>query len=137
MANVNENQVLEVVEKEDSEVLKRICDRTSLDLRSRGLTTKNNSVYATIAQIFIEGTIAKLLEMKKEASAQSTDYDISINLFDFIRIGVERETYEEDENDGNIVPVIEPGPTFMEMIRNNEHPEDLISTVEEDDSLVE
>lgn len=131
MADMNENQVLEVVEEKDSEVIKRICDRTALDLRSRGMITKNNSVYATVAQLFIEGTIAKLLEMKKEHVGED-DYDVSINLFDFIRVGIERETYEEDENDGNIVPFIEPGTAFMELVRNNERPEDVISLVEED-----
>lgn len=134
MADMNENQVLEVVEEKDSEVIKRICDRTALDLRSRGMITKNNSVYATVAQLFIEGTIAKLLEMKKEHGGED-DYDVSINLFDFIRVGIERETYEEDENDGNIVPFIEPGNAFMELVRNNERPEDVISIVEEEDII--
>lgn len=134
MADMNENQVLEVVEEKDSEVIKRICDRTALDLRSRGMITKNNSVYATVAQLFIEGTIAKLLEMKKEHAGED-DYDVSINLFDFIRVGIERETYEEDENDGNIVPFIEPGTAFMELVRNNERPEDVISLVEEEDVI--
>lgn len=134
MADMNENQVLEVVEEKDSEVIKRICDRTALDLRSRGMITKNNSVYATVAQLFIEGTIAKLLEMKKEHAGED-DYDVSINLFDFIRVGIERETYEEDENDGNIVPFIEPGTAFMELVRNNERPEDAISLVEEEDVI--
>lgn len=134
MADMNENQVLEVVEEKDSEVIKRICDRTALDLRSRGMITKNNSVYATVAQLFIEGTIAKLLEMKKEHAGED-DYDVSINLFDFIKVGIERETYEEDENDGNIVPFIEPGTAFMELVRNNERPEDVISIVEEEDVI--
>lgn len=134
MADMNENQVLEVVEEKDSEVIKRICDRTALDLRSRGMITKNNSVYATVAQLFIEGTIAKLLEMKKEHAGED-DYDVSINLFDFIRVGIERETYEEDENDGNIVPFIEPGTAFMELVRNNERPEDVLSLVEEEDVI--
>jgi hypothetical protein len=134
MVDMNENQVLEVVEEKDSEVIKRICDRTALDLRSRGMITKNNSVYATVAQLFIEGTIAKLLEMKKEHAGED-DYDVSINLFDFIKVGIERETYEEDENDGNIVPFIEPGTAFMELVRNNERPEDVISIVEEEDVI--
>lgn len=128
------NQVVEVVEERDSDVMKRICDRTALDLKARGMITKNNQVYATVAQVFIEGTIAKLLEMKKEHAGED-DYDVAINLFDFIKVGIERETYEEDENDGNIVPFIEPGKAFMELVRNNERPEDVIAIVEDDEII--
>ena len=130
-----ENGVISVVEEKDADVIKRICDRTAMDLRTRGLTTKNNPIYATITQAFIEATIAKLLEMKKEKSSGGQDYDVSINLFDFIKMGIERETYEDDENDGNIVPFIEPGIAFTEMIKNNKRPEDEIGIeeVEEED----
>ena len=109
---MTQNTLIEMDTKE-MRVMQKVGEKALHDLQSQGVNTNREETVILCAQSFLKAAIDEIAEKAKKGES------VELNLFGLIGLGVECESMENDENDGNITPYAVPLKGFKLAVKDD------------------